>query len=77
MSVLLSPRLNAIAGLVVIVVSTLWTVLSITLTAEPPNVLAMSGAALDLAGLGMLQNSLTMRKLEVETGGPSSAPPPA
>lgn len=64
---LLDPRANAIAGALVILTSTAWTVLSILLTSEPPNVLAMSGAALNLAGLGMLQNSLTMRKVEVET----------
>jgi multidrug transporter EmrE-like cation transporter len=64
---LLDPRANAIAGIVLAIGSLVWTIITITLTSEPPNVIAMSGLALVLAGLQMIQNSLTMRKIEVET----------
>jgi hypothetical protein len=67
MNRLLDPRLNAIAGFCVIAGAFVWTVLSIALTSEPSNVLAMSGVALVLAGLMMVQSGLQMRKIEIET----------
>jgi multidrug transporter EmrE-like cation transporter len=62
---LLDPRLNLAAGALISITAFIWTVLSITLTTEPANVLAMSGVALILAGVTMMQNALTMRKVEV------------
>jgi hypothetical protein len=64
---LLDPRANAIAGALLAAGSLVWTALTILLTSEPPNVIAMSGLALVLAGLQMIQNSITMRKIEIET----------
>jgi hypothetical protein len=62
---LLDPRLNMAAGATIATAAAAWTLLAIALTSEPPNVIAMSGVALVLAGLTMMQNALTMRKVEV------------
>jgi hypothetical protein len=68
---LLSPRLNLAAGLVVLSASVVWTILSITLTSEPANVLAMSGVALCGFGVQLVQGSLQLRKIE-EAGSDTS-----
>jgi hypothetical protein len=62
---LLAPGLNAWLGGVIAAGAAVWTVLSILLTSEPANVLAMSGVALVGFGLQLIQGSLQMRKLEV------------
>lgn len=67
LSWLLDPTVNLVIGLTIITVSTIWTVLSIILTNEPTNVLAMSGGALDLAGLTFIQGSRQLLKIEIET----------
>lgn len=69
MRLLLSPRFNFAAGALIIIAAVAWTALSITLTNEPANVLAMSGVALVGFGVQLIQGSAQMRKLEVETSG--------
>lgn len=68
MTTLLSPRVNLVAGVVVAIASTVWTLLSILLTspsASQANVLAMSGVALVGFGVQLVQGSAQMRKIEV------------
>lgn len=68
MSALLAPSLNAWLGGVIAIGAAAWTILSILMTSEPANVLAMSGVALVGFGLQLIQGSLQMRKLEVTAG---------
>lgn len=68
---MLDPRLNMLAGATIATGATIWTVLSILLTSEPANVLAMSGVALIGLGLGLMQGALQMRKIEHATGAES------
>lgn len=65
MTWLLSPQLNMMVGAAVTFTAVVWTILALSLTSEPANVIAMSGFALVLAGFTMMQNALTMRKIEV------------
>jgi hypothetical protein len=61
---LLDQALNFWAGWSIVVGASVWTVLSIALTSEPANVLAMSGVALVIAGLLIVQGALQMRKID-------------
>lgn len=67
MTCFLSPRLNLWVGVVIAVSAVVWTVLSIALTSEPANVLAMSGVALVGFGMQLVQGSMQLRKIEVAT----------
>lgn len=61
-----SARLHKYAGIFIVWSTAVWTVLSIWLTDEPPNVLAMSGLALVLSGVLMWQEGINMEKTDAQ-----------
>lgn len=60
----LGARAQLRAGILTVVVSTLWTVAALLWSDEPPNVIAMSGIALVLTGVGIVVGAQVLEQGE-------------
>jgi predicted RND superfamily exporter protein len=60
----LGARAQLRAGILIVLISTLWTIWAMATTDEPINVLAMSGVALILTGIGIVVGAQVLEQGE-------------
>lgn len=66
----LGARAQLRAGILTVVFSTAWTIAALLWSDEPPNVIAMSGVALILTGIGIVVGAQVLERAE-----PDDTPP--
>jgi hypothetical protein len=65
----LTARAQLRWGILIVLGSTLWTIWALTASDEPPNVVAMSGVALILTGIGIVVTTQVLEQGESHTDG--------